>query len=1110
MPFELIEASAGTGKTWSLTSRYLHLLLDSALAVDQILVVTFTEAATAELRDRIRVRIREVRDHCAAGTLAEIDDPAVRGLLETIAPAPGGLEKAVKRLTNAIISFDEAAIYTIHGFCRRVLREQAFATGMDFTAEVMTDDLPILETVVADFARSRLGDLSPEEFGWCVEHSVFFNGANENDWRVTGRLMKPGPLKTLHTMLGNPFLRIIPGAVPLAAARATGDPAAVALAMTHALIAHAREGLALRKREMRVMSFGDMLVNVHAALAGPGGDRLAGDLRRSYRAALIDEFQDTDPLQFDIIRRIYEGTGCPVVFVGDPKQAIYSFRGGDIFTYFRATAAIPAESRRSLPVNYRSAKDLVASVSAVFTSAGNASPFADGGLTLFPEVVAHHEGGKDPRQLPAGDGRAALHWLLLPADPGFVKGFTWTKTEAEAMVLPAIVGEIRRLIDASAGVPGALRPSDIAVLVRSHVQAGTIQKKLQAAGIPCIVKSPESVFASVAAGELLSLLRAVAHPGSDADVSAALLTPSLGHTAVDLAMLKQDMAAYGAIAERLIGLRSLWESSHSGFMRMASALLYEKGLAAGDRSVAERLLVYADAERRLTDMLHLIELLHQESILHPGRDHLVHWLEAQIAGAGEEKEETSIRLESDAERVQIVTVHMSKGLEYPVVFCPYTYEGKAFKLSEDDVVFYHDVSGPDGTAAPVLTADCGSPELEAHFHTRVQEARSESIRHLYVALTRARQRCYVVWGHVNNMEDAALAHVLFPEGQRDRKVLEALGHNGALAPVLGMVARSHGAMSSSIIDPGAAAGAVDGPAEDAGTELRARVFERGQLRPAWSYTSYTSLTSDWVRSKKDTDAAAGGVTRGPVSGTSIFAFPAGARTGKIWHAFFEHLDLRSGDEPVAIAVERTLARNAIDPAFGPAMSAMVRAVLDRPLGPAGFRLRDIDDRSCVRELDFVFGCRQFQTAGLRALLADPAYGVHARFAQAARTLRDRDVRGFMIGTIDLLLQHDGRFYLIDYKSNLLGDDPAHYREDLLVDAIAREHYYLQYLIYTVAVHRYLRTRVPGYAYESRFGGVLYLFLRGMAAGGADGVYFDRPPAALVEALEARIFTGEEA
>ena len=262
-----------------------------------------------------------------------------------------------------------------------------------------------------------------------------------------------------------------------------------------------------------------------------------------------------------------------------------------------------------------------------------------------------------------------------------------------------------------------------------------------------------------------------------------------------------------------------------------------------------------------------------------------------------------------------------------------------------------------------------------------------------------------------------------------------------------------------------------------------------------------------MRSGRDTDAVVAAPPARP-EGHSIFAFPAGARTGKAWHALFEHLDLQAGEEDIRKAVESMLDRHDFGREFGPAMTGMVQTALTSPLGPDGVRLSTVGAESCARELDFVFACKHFRTAEFRALLIDPASGLHASFAGASASLRDRDIQGFMIGTIDLLFRHGERFYIIDYKSNNLGGDAGLYAPASLAAAMAREHYYLQYLIYTVAVHRYLRTRLPGYTYDTHFGGVMYLFLRGMTAGTQQGVFFDRPTGSLINALEARLFGGE--
>ena len=1118
MAFELIEASAGTGKTYSITSRYLLLLIEQGLQIGQILVVTFTEAATAELRDRVRSRVRDVRDAVASNTLDTLEDKELLARLKEVLKTDDDLKQAEKRLANALVAFDEAAIFTIHGFCRRVLREEAFASGMDFAAEVLTDDLPVLESVTADFARSCFGQLSSEEYGWCVEHSPFLDGASETDWRVTGRVMTTGQLKKLREIISNPLIDVVPERIPMAEARKTKDPEAVALAMTHDLIAYGRDRFARRKRELRVISFGDMLLHVHKALEGPGGKRLAETLHDTFRAALIDEFQDTDPLQYDIFRRIYHGTDCPVVFVGDPKQAIYSFRGGDVFAYFGATGSIPEKDKKTLTGNYRSATDLVTAVTQLFTFRDKKFPFFDGGKTGFPKVTAFHEKGKDAVVLPRIAGRSAFHWFLIPEVQHSAAenspAYGWRKDDAAAIAVKAVADEIALLVPHTEPGPGELTHGDIAVLVRTHVQATTVQTALQSAGIPSIIKAMGNVFGSDSARELLTLLRAIVSPGNESLLSTALISESIGHTAAGLVAIKDNTATYAKIAQPFFDLREIWEKAANGFIRMAMDLLYNRGLAADGKSIAEHLLVYTDAERRLTDMLHLIELVHQESILHPGTDHLLRWLEEQIADAAADSEEASIRLESDAKRVQIVTIHSSKGLEYPVVFCPFVWEGKMTRneWKERSVVFFHQEGADEAHRAdvmPVLTADIGSPEQDQHFERMKQEKQSEAIRMLYVALTRARQRCYVVWGQVNQMQHAALTWLLFGDRCSKSSPIRELSYQDIVRPVKDLKKLCGKAMATSMLDADAVDIEPKHPGRVAPTDSRygPREFTRGAVAPSWSFASYTSLTNEWITSGRDVDASTEGSVIPPAEEWSIFSFPAGARTGKMWHQLFERLDFQGTPGQIDAFVETTLRRNGFQSEFAPALSRMVSTTLDASLDPPHFALRSVQSQSCVRELDFVYHVDRFAISQVRSILQNPAFGLPEAFYDAAARLKEKDVQGFMIGTIDLLAESDGKYYLLDYKSNHLGNSFERYAAPMLVNVMAEGHYYLQYLIYTIAVHRYLRARVPGYSYETHFGGVFYLFLRGIRPRDQSGVFYNRPPLELIQVLESFLMEG---
>ncbi|HSQ74217.1 MAG TPA: 3'-5' exonuclease, partial [Bacteroidota bacterium] len=784
-----------------------------------------------------------------------------------------------------------------------------------------------------------------------------------------------------------------------------------------------------------------------------------------------------------------------------------------------ATASIPAKNKKTLTVNYRSATDLVSAVTQLFTYRDKKFPFFDGGKTGFPNVRAYHEKGKDAAVLPGSAGRSAFHWFLIPevqrsaAEKSTAYG--WRKDDAAAIAVKAVADEITMLVPHPEPGPGELTHGDIAVLVRTHDQATTVQTALQNAGIPSIIKAMGNVFGSDSAMELLSLLRAVVSPGNESLLSTALISESIGHSAAGLVAIKNDTATYAKIAQPFFELREIWEKAANGFIRMAMELLYNnRGLAADGKSIAEHLLVYTDAERRLTDMLHLIELVHQESILHPGTDHLLRWLEEQIADATADSEEASIRLESDAKRVQIVTIHSSKGLEYPVVFCPFVWDGREVKHEKKgrSVIFFHREQGDSKNTAgamPVLAADIGSPEKLQHFERMKQEAQSEAIRMLYVALTRARQRCYVVWGQANQMQHAALTWLLFGDRCSKSAPIRELSYQDIMGPVKDLKKLCGKAMSVSMLDADSVdterghvgrSAPVDGP-------YGPRQFARGPVLPSWNFASYTSLTNEWITSGRDVDAATEGSVIAPAEAWSIFSFPAGARTGKMWHQLCERLDFQGTPGQIDAFVETTLRRNGFQSEFAPALSRMVTTALDVPLGPPHLTLRSVQNQSCVRELDFVYHVNRFTISQVRSILQNPAYGLSEAFYKAAVRLKEKDIQGFMIGTIDLLAESGGTYYLLDYKSNHLGNSFERYAAPALANVMAEGHYYLQYLIYTIAVHRYLRARVPGYSYETHFGGVFYLFLRGMRPGDQSGVFFNRPPLELIQTLETCLTEG---
>jgi exodeoxyribonuclease V beta subunit len=532
-------------------------------------------------------------------------------------------------------------------------------------------------------------------------------------------------------------------------------------------------------------------------------------------------------------------------------------------------------------------------------------------------------------------------------------------------------------------------------------------------------------------------------------------------------------------------------------------------------AVSQRLLRFPDGERRLTNVFHLVELLQaREDEGDVGMASLIHWL-ADRRRAKTEAEEAQLRLESDENLVKIATVHKSKGLQYPIVFCPFLWDGR-IHADEAETLLYHDPK-----ADYRATLDLGSPRhAEVRAHARREEM-AENLRVAYVALTRARHRCYAVWGHVRDGKTAPLAYWLHqPRDLGDDPMAAVAAHVGSLgaadiqADLDRVVRASRGTITADPIPqetPGVFAPPMLPP-----ELLHARAFG-GNLSVPWRIASFSGLVretedaADWLH--LDDDTAPPRYIPRAVGAADIGRFPRGARAGQCLHDLFRRVDFASfhdGKEPIVSAV---LAAHGFDAGWAPAVVGMLQRVLDCPLDPADskLRLRSVarDDR--LDELEFHYPVSGVTDAGLRSLLLAHEYGTGTRIGGEVERLAFLPVEGFMRGFVDLIFRWQERFYLVDYKSNWLGDGPEEYRADRLADVMAREAYYLQSLIYLVALHRYLGHRVPGYEYERHVGGIFYLFLRGMdpQQGAEAGIYRDRPEEALVLTLDRYLATGSE-
>ena len=1178
----LIEASAGTGKTWALAALYLRLLLERSLDVQQILVVTFTNAATAELRERIRGRLVETLGCLRGGTGGHGADPFVPGLVAMLRGRGLDGDALAARLEVALQAFDEAAIFTIHGFCQRAIADTPFAARLPLALEALADDAELVAEAASDFWRREVaGAAAPALAAYLAERGDTPEGFAKllarRRARPLARLLWPRALaapasidtaalqqaheaartlwqagrdaivqclrdgglnrgtfneKAITTAAAgwdavlagaNAWVELPPKvdlfgtakhtpnkgrAAPRHAffdaaqrlldlrAAAAGSLALQRLALLRRLLDDGSAALREAKRRRRVVAFDDMLFNLHERLASDaGGAELAASLRARFPAALIDEFQDTDPLQYAIFDAVYGGTELPLFLVGDPKQAIYSFRSADLHAYLRARAQ--AAARYTLADNQRSSRALIDAFNGVFGA--NPRAFMQQGLDYLAVGL-----GAKTRKVLADDSaqpRAPLQVWLLPDGPQRL-----AKRDAADAAIAACAAEIARLVAAGQRAEirigdAALRAGDIAVLVRTNAQGSAVRRALARLGVGSVELARASVFDSVDAEELGRVLAAIAEPQREALLRAALATELLGLDAATIAALADDEAAWSARIERCVAFRETWRERGVGFL--LRELMHAEGVAA-------RLLARADGERRLTNVLHLAECLHEAAQAHPSPDALLRWFESQRERRGAGGDAAQLRLESDRNLVQIVTVHRAKGLEYAFVFCPLLWDGYFGSAprndSRRDGDEYHDAGG-----SAVIDFRKGlddAYDADAARRSRHLEIAAEELRLIYVALTRAVHRCTLVAGgyttHGKRTTEAAgslLNWLAAGAGVAPQDWLDGGGSLDAVAPAWQRLAQRVG---DGTIDVAPLPTTVpqDVRAAAVAPERLAALAAPRRIGPAWRIGSYSALVAGATHEStaadhdlRAQDTAAGAAPAAPPAADDILRFPRGAAAGVAVHALFEHADFTDAATwPGAVAAALGALRSG-----DASHAAMLRRLLENvlttalPVGtPTPLRLAGVPRARRLVELEFHLPVPRLDAAALDALLAG--------LGHAAPRLDFATLRGYLTGFIDLVVEHDGRYFVVDWKSNHLGDDAADYGAAPLAAAMAAQGYHLQALIYAVALDRLLARRVPGYDAATHFGGVLYLFVRGVrpgwtqADGTPAGLHFERPAA----------------
>lgn len=1197
----LIEASAGTGKTYTMAGLFLRLLLEEGLTVDQVLVVTFTEIATDELRIRIRNRLRDAIRAFRTGEAG--NDAALQLLLERV----NDHCLARTQLEDALRDFDNAAISTIHGFCHRVLGENAFESGVTFGTELVQDDASIRRQIIVDFWRRQVHGahelyvdylaankgnpdtlmelanvkkgalplrLVPEldTAGEAVDEAKLIKEAGElikeviSQWRSGGKeianLLKHAAEQEILSktsyrddsidalaadmdafaaaqaeslVLPDKFKNLTPAGLKKGTRKNKVTPhhdfftlcgeahckaEELSKAFQRRIIELRRECLENLeteyrriKKERSIQSFDDLLLDVHRALKGEQGPALARQLREKYRAALIDEFQDTDPVQFEIFEAVYAGhDDRPLFLIGDPKQSIYAFRGADIFSYLKARRQ--ALDPYPLKVNWRSEDALVRAVNTLFDSKRVKNPFLYDQIE-YVKVDAAPEGDDKPEPLtidgestpplrlwflsrtgrcPDPTNEALLDQAKNSTDP-IPKKRVWRDIDDRVATEAARLINLGRAGRALIGKRG-LEPRDIAILVRANWQADSLQQALKNRNVASVVYSTASLMKSPEIEELHRIFSAIASWRDARLVKGALASRIMGLSGNDLEALVRDEQRW---EDRLLSFRlyhELWQGQ--GFIQMFREFLVRE-------HVGQRLLALPNGERRMTNILHAAELLQREAVERRlGMAGLIKWLADQRAGKGEVDEEKQQRLESDEKRVKIITIHRVKGLEFPVTFCPFLWDGYLHTS-----FVYHDREHDDR-----LTLDLRMALDPQEAALVKQEECAENLRLAYVALTRARNLCYTIAGPIEDYATSPLAYLLHqdtmdmqPDGgsliDSVAQRVVSMTDDVMKADLRKVEERAQGGIQVSEM-PGRSRERVVAETPDT-AHMEARQFT-GKIDGTWRVTSYSGLAGEHRmvpldEPDRDQDDLAEETPAEPED-HSIFTLPRGAGVGNMIHWLFEHLDFAAAGDAEQRVLD-ALQRARFDPKWAEVVTDMVTKVLQTPLLEDGdLTLASVTPDRTLCEMEFYYPLAPITAQGMTAIFERHGRAPDGDAPEKIGRLVFSPRRGFLKGFIDLIFEHDGRYYIVDYKSNSLGMDVQAYRQERLALAMAAGNYTLQYHVYAVALHRYLQKRISEYDYEKHFGGVFYLFVRGMdpKAGPEYGVFADRPSVGLIADL----------
>ncbi|MTI88057.1 MAG: exodeoxyribonuclease V subunit beta [Balneolaceae bacterium] len=1152
----VVEASAGTGKTYNITSLYVRAIIEKSLIPADILVLTYTEAATAELKFRLRRRLREAYIALTEGY--EGSDAFLNTLLQQNYINPD------IKLRNAIIHFDEAAVFTIHGFCNRLLNENNLQFRVPANFEVVKDESDLIQECVDEYWRNYIRSaktdpyraliyeflvdegFSPDELQGIIYEIIsrpyanleppakelnmrriynladeLFNKFKEVSyyWKEEGEILEQifrgDELKrniyqkkvedqywallmdwlkqeqpSVHHFekLGQFGLKISRSGkkgtnIPeLKLCRAIDQFIGIAeqlkrlkAAFIFEAINEVKEQLDQIKSSRNLLSYNDFLSRVNDALVQSSSGDLPRKLSNKYPVALVDEFQDTDPVQYSIFRCIYGQREQAALFmIGDPKQAIYGFRGADIHTYFKARKDAHASQIYSLSANYRSSKQMIEAVNEIFGHAP--SSFL---LENFEFNPAQFPQSKSSEPALSVNGTTVDKPMRLISVPGEDH---WNKPDYTQAVIESVVSEVLKILNEPVRIgDDEVKEEDIAILVRKTAQGELIQDKLREHGLKSVLKSKTSVFKSREADELFLLLKSIQHISYEPGIRAALATDLVGYNAHEIQELLEDEQQWAEVYHNFMEFKQLWEDN--GVEAAIEAIF-----SAFNTHI--RLAEEADAERRITNVRHISDLLATaESRQQIYGKNLLKWLYRKIKGNYKETEEEELKLESDENLIQISTIHASKGLEYPIVFCPFLWDAptqkdrnRVLRFSKNEQVY--------------LDFNVGIKDDRRLNHTYLdyKEELAESIRLSYVALTRAAYGCYIHFPDAKEIERSPVAGILEGGKQTNKQIRTKVlkEDNEAAFSYEQLLKQLKQFKFVEVREPDYHIEEYMATEQDTrGAKLIPAISKRKNLDQVPRLLSYSALSRN--RQNQDDDGHDYDETIDPLPSKQLldqrsrFTFPKGAKAGTFLHQLFEDVDFSDPDE-LENLVENELEAHGFDMEWKPIVSEWMDESLHHPLNEKGLKLANLKEHQLLKEMEFHFPVHELKSDKLWALLREKPPSANHREA----------ISGYMKGFIDLTFKADGKFYILDYKSNYLGDAPEDYSKHVLKEEMMHSAYNLQYHIYTAALHRFLTVHQPSYNYGEHFGGVFYLYLRGIEKNKpGSGVYFDKPSLSVI-------------